>query len=182
MSDDFASLRDPIPSDAMAQLSKLAARQLEAEQVLADAEKAVKVAKKRLADVAERELPGLMDQLEIADFTTKDGLRIVVAEKLYFSVPKDKREQAYDWLVANDLGGAIRHHVGADFPVDEAEEAHRAQELMVAQGYHVEVDRKMAPATMGSVLREQLAAGEDVPLDLFGATRVRKSTIKQRGD
>ena len=54
-----------------------------------------------------------------------------------------------------------------------------AAELLREAGYSIDIGRKMAPATMGSVLREQLAAGEDVPLDLFGAERVRKSTIKQ---
>ena len=49
---------------------------------------------------------------------------------------------------------------------------------MAHEGYPVEVGRKMAPATMGSVLREQLAAGEPVPMELFGATRVRRAKIR----
>lgn len=178
--DPYAGLRDELPDDILSQLTRLAEQQDAHEDNVARLERELKEAKAQLRDVQERAIPELMDSLGVTLYELKNGVRVEVKETLRFSVPKDKKDEAYNWLEQNDAGGAIKRHVGADFPVDEAQEAENAAALLRERGIHVDVDRRMAPATMGAILREMLEAGENVPLDLFGAYRQRKSKITRR--
>ncbi len=57
-------------------------------------------------------LPEIMEEKGI-DKISVDGRNITTRIELFASIPKDQREDAYDWLKNNDLGDLITNTVNA---------------------------------------------------------------------
>jgi hypothetical protein len=82
------------------QLSSLALDQKRAELEVAQAEEQLALAKARAqAHIAEHVIPELMDAAEMAEYTTKDGIKIKINEKVRGSIPKATEAQAFQWLL-----------------------------------------------------------------------------------
>lgn len=178
----MAALGQPetVPNDSMSLLSRLAAEQAAHEREVAALEEDLKLAKAILAQVAKKDIPELMDSLQLETFTTRDGLKIEIKEQLRYSVPQESRDTALDWLEENDLGGSLKRHVAVEFGVDDVASAQRAATLLKQEGWDVLHERRIEPATLGKILRESLAEGIPVPLGLFGAWRDRFSKITHK--
>ena len=69
-------------SNSMAALADLAREQLNCEASVEACEARLKEAKEALNDVYMKRLPELMDELDLADFSTSNGLKIQVREKM----------------------------------------------------------------------------------------------------
>jgi hypothetical protein len=105
-------------------------------------------------------------------------MKVSTKEDVYASIPKGNEENAYEWLNENGFGGIIKHVVSASFGKEEdsraAEFVKAAQEL----GLTPEDKRSIHSATLKAFVKEQLAQGKNIPLELFGAFQITKATVK----
>jgi len=83
--------------------------------------------------------------------------------------------------VAKELDDVIKDEVTAAFGKGAASLAEEAVKLLIDSGATA-VDRKryVNPQTFAALLRELLAAGEEVPLDELGAFMQRRAKLEPR--
>jgi len=162
----------------LSSLSDLIEKQDTLEQAVMAMEENLRVTKQELRVVAEEELPSLMQLCGIESFTTKEGLSVSVKEIIRASIPKNKTLQAMAWLREKGHSGLIKHAIALDFGRGEDEEASKLYGFLIDQGLQPEETFKVHPQTLGAFVREQLAEGEDLPMELLGVHRQTKAKIK----
>lgn len=164
----------------LAQLSGLAMDQKRAEAAVAQAEEALATAKAELKRISEQEIPDLMDKAEMTDYTTKDGIKIKIKEKVHGSIPKDKEAQAFDWLKENKHDDLIKREFKIQFGKNDEAWANKflADLNKRKRPLAFELKRTVHPSTLSSFVAGQLEQGVDFPMDTFGVFRKRSSVIE----
>ncbi|MFA7063759.1 MAG: hypothetical protein WC132_06450 [Methanomethylophilus sp.] len=161
----------------LSQLSALAEQQAAAAAKVADLEAQLNKAREELRDIAERQVPELMDQIGIGEFKTTSGLKIKIDETIRASIPKAKAPLAFAWLKNNGHGSLIKRVVSVAFGKGEDERAEELRQQLSVQ-FEVDDNASVHPSTLAAFVREKLRNGEEVPLDLFGVHRQRVSKIE----
>lgn len=164
----------------LASLSGLAMDQKRAEVVVARAEEALALAKAELARISEREIPDLMDKAEMTEYTTKDGIKIKISEKVRGSIPKATEAQAFAWLTENKHDDLIKREFKIGFGKNEEAWAKKflADLQKRKRPLAFELKRTVHASTLASFVKGQLESGVDFPMDIFGVFRQRASTIE----
>jgi len=163
--------------NAMARLSGLARDQKAAEAKVAKIQQQLQEAQEELDRIAQKELPELMQELRLKDFTTEDGVTIQVKESIHASIPKSRADESFQWLEDHNNAGMIKRTVTVAFPRDEEKWAKKflADMAKRKRPLDVKVERRVEPATLKAWVTRQLEAGVDLPQELFGIHR-RKIT------
>lgn len=177
--DDYLKYVQPSSSGDLSQLQDLAEQQAAAEAKVAKIESDLAAAREELKDIAERQLPELMDQIGLETFKTRSGLVINVKETIRASIPKANAPRAFAWLKANGHEAMIKRVVAVQFGKGEDERA-EALRAALAQEYEVDDKASVHPSTLAAFVREKLENGDDIPLELFGVHRQRVSKIDNK--
>ena len=176
---EFTDVKASEGSNALAVLSMLAQEQLDAEAVVARCQAELTKAQEKLKDVSERRLPEMMEEIGMADFRTITGLRVVLDQNIRASVPKNFREQAWAWMRANGNAALIKRKVIVEFGKGEDDKAQKLAEALIKDYDLVTDESGVHPSTLAAFVRDQLAKGKDVPLDVFGVFKQRVSKIQR---
>lgn len=177
MSKDYSDYeKRPQSSDAMAQLAQLATSQLKADADVAKAEDALKTAKEVFQEIAEIQIPELMDQLGVTAYTTTNGLKITVGEKVRASISAKSKNAAFQWLRDNGHAALIKREIKMLFGMGEDVTAKRALELL--KDLPVEDSSSVHAQTLGKFVGEMLSDGKPVPEELFNIHRQRFTKVK----
>lgn len=161
----------------LAELSRLAESQVRAQQAVTDAEAALVKAQQVLKDIAERQVPELMDKLGLAEFRTTSGATVEIEEQIRASIPAPRKFEAFAWLRANNHAALIKRLVSVDFSKGEDEKAAKLLKQLQADGFSVEDKESVHNSTLVSWVSKKLKAGDEFPLDLFGVFRQRVSKV-----
>lgn len=132
-----------------------------------------------------RELPDMMDELRLENFTV-DGRTFKVQNYYHASIPKEHAEEGYTWLEEHEAGDLINNTVEVKFPKDSQEEA-QALEKYVRERYQMaEVERKRAVpwarlTSWFKDLMESTHVGKVLPpLEIIGARTGRVVKIDEK--
>lgn len=158
-------------------LSNLAEEQAKAALAVADLEKQLEKAKEVYKDLAERQVPELMDSIGIQEFKTKSGLKIKIQETIRASISVANQERAFAWLRAGGYGALIKRNVSVQFGKGQDEAAGLLIEELEAKSLSVDDKSSVHPSTLSSFVKEKLTAGEEMPTDLLGVVRLRVSKL-----
>jgi len=160
-------------------VSRLANEAATLERELADAEKLMKEKKSALHKITDEQLPEALEVMGLQKFTLVDGSEIAVKPIYAASIPKDRKEEAFQWLRDHDFGDLVKNNVTVTFGRGEDETAKEFVGLCGEQGFVPSQLEKVEPMTLKAWLRERVEAGDPVPLDLFGAFISQRATIKR---
>lgn len=169
-----------VPSNhELSEISALATLQIQRQITLEKAELAVKEAAEALRQVQEIDLPNAMLQAGVSEIRLPDGQRITLKEDVYASIPKDRMFEAIAWLKENNLADVIKNEIKVNFGKGEEAAAAALVNELNAHGW-TNYDNKTTihPSTLKALIREQLAKGANIPLDVFGAGPITKAIIK----
>lgn len=154
-------------------------------KALADAGSAVKEANEVLKNAKEKErrlreeiIPEKMTELGFEEIKLDSGEKIVVFDQVYAKIPDKSREAAFDWLTKNGFDGLIKTKVSVQYSRGEAKQASLLYQELCERGLPVELKEDVHPQTLAAFLREQIAEGLDIPLELFGAYQVKSTKVK----
>ncbi len=181
MTHDYSDYTAPtVGSNALARLAGLAHDQKLAEARVARLQQELQEAQDALMLIAERQLPELMMELRMKDFTTEDGIKIEIKESIHTSIPKAKADQAFEWLEKHGQSGMIKRKFEIAFNRDEEAWANkfRADLAKRKKPVHAKIERKVEPATLKAYVTRQLEAGVDIPQELFGVHRRKLATVE----
>lgn len=180
IADDAATV---VPSDeVLTAVAALVERQAQLEAEVADREAALKKRKEELRRLAEHDLPDAM--LAAGGLTRLDlasGLKVKVTPFYDARIPQDRADEAFAWLRRNGHGDLIKHEVALSFSAGQEQEAEKALCLLLAEGFAPKDDERVHPQTLKAFIREQLEAGSDLPLDLFGVYAGQRAKITREG-
>lgn len=182
MTADYSTYAEPAATDKLAQLAELANQQLVLETAVLEAEKALDAKREQLRLLAEKTLPELMDELGMEEFATRTGLRIKVAEVVRASIPKARQNEAVAWLDDNGFANLVKRKFTVLFGKEEESWARKfaADLAKRKKQLNVEEDSSVHNRTLAAFIKEQLEAGTNIPMDLFGVFRQRVSRIEVR--
>ena len=164
----------------LSQVSKLAQMQLQVEQRVADLEAELKTAKSDLKAIAEDQLPAAMAEHNISELILDDGSSISVSTFYSASIPKDRADEAFTWLVDNDFGDLIKNQVATNFVRGQEEQAEQFASELAGRGMPVNTKKWVEPMTLKAWVREKTEQGLNIPHDLFGIFIGEKAKIQKR--
>lgn len=109
-----------------------------------------KSAKKELLRLQQETIPEYMEDFDVVEMKFNDGIEISIVDKIYASISKANKEEAYQWLRDNDHGELIK--------------------VVTTHSVH--------HATVPSFVKECRANGETIPEKLFGVFDSKLTKIK----
>ena len=182
-------------SNEIGAVADMASRMLNLQEEISRSEEALKQKKQDLTKLAEQDLPDLMMELNIKDFTLSNGAKVEVNDIISGSVPaagaidrakgddkvdlEMRQENCFDWLRANGAGDLIKSNVEVQFGRDEDDACNSfIDELQDRQIYYKRA-KAVHPGTLNSFIKERLSEGKDVPHDLFRIYTGRKAKIRR---
>ena len=158
-------------------MAQLAKSLLDAQVAIKETEAKLKETRKTAMHLAEEAIPAAMQELGLQKLVLDTGQTIMVKQDVYASIPKANQQDAFRWLEQNDFGGLIKSVVKVYFDRGELEKAAGLVEQLDEQNQAHSFDERVHPQTLKAWLRERIAEGDDVPLELFGARPVFVATI-----
>jgi hypothetical protein len=175
MSDDSVTATN----DQLKQIGQLVASAKALDNEIEQVEERLKVLKASRRQIAEVDLPAVLDEANLSKLETPDGATVKVEEKLYMSVPKKNKAALASWLLGHGHGALVQSDVRVAFKKGDADKVQAAMDLLAENGYHnAAVEESMHTGQLKALYKELVAEGEDVPAELFGAHTVREAVIK----
>lgn len=181
---DYSGEEEEASPEQMKQLHSLVEQLETAEREADDLEEQLKAKKKWVQQLAENDIPELMQSIGVKDLTTLNGLKVELKEDVrasFFTKNPEKRGPAFEWLHEHGHDGLIKNVVSAQFGKDQAEVAEAFVAYCKAFDRPVDVAQKqdIHHQTLLAFLREQLEMGTGVPLEKFGAIVQKFARIKR---
>lgn len=137
--------------------------------------KELKESRRRLSEVT---IPEMMEELGVTKMVLDSGETVSTKMDVYASVPSENWPDALGWLEANGLGDIIKTRVSLTYGRGEREAAVKMADYLSSTGAAVTLEEKVHPLTLRATIKELLAKGVDVPLDVFGAREYMKTVVK----
>ncbi len=110
-------------NDQLQQVAELARRQLRCEREVKAAEIALKAAQDDLKQIAERDLPRLMDEAGILEYRLTAGVKVAIKTKVVGAILADNRQAAFAWLHKHGFGPIVKRDVEVQFGRGDAKKA-----------------------------------------------------------
>lgn len=181
--EDAGAGQDVNRDDVLGQLTILADLQRRAEAKVAAIEAELKIAQARLASIADKQIPELMQSVGMEKFTTRDGFTVEVRRDLKARMAEaaEAREAQVVWLEDHGQGAIVKRQFVITFPKDEMAWAAKFERDMAQRKKPLDCVRRMDVhnGQLVAALKEMKASGVDVPFKLFQAFEVTRSKIKE---
>ena len=149
------------------------------EAQVADLDRQLKDAKKELLKLTDEDLPASMAEMGLASFTLDDGSQIDVKPTYGASILVDNRPKAYEWLRDNGYDDIIKNNVSVSFGRGEDDLANAFKAVAEKEGYVPQQDTSIHAGTLKAFVRERIEAGDEFPMELFGAYVGQRAFIKK---
>ena len=182
-------------SNEIGAVADMASRMLNLQEEIIRSEEALKQKKQALTKLAEQDLPDLMMELNIKDFTLSNGAKVEVNDIISGSVPaagaidrakgddkidlEMRQENCFDWLRANGAGDLIKSNVEVQFGRDEDDACNSFIDELQDRHIYYKRAKAVHPGTLNSFIKERLSEGKEVPHDLFRIYTGRKAKIRR---
>ena len=180
-------------SNSLGAVSDLAQTMFDTEREIEDLEKLLKEKKQNLTKLAEQDLPDLMQELNMKDFTLNNGAKVEIQDIASGSIPSAtaimrakpedrpelelRQQQCFDWLRSNNAGDLIKSNVEVQFSKGEDEACNEFTKELRERNLFYRRAVGVHHGRLNSFIKEQLAEGKDVPHDLFKIYVGRKAKL-----
>ena len=178
-SGDTPDKLDGLSSSKLDGVSRLAQEASLLEKEIARYEQFAKEKKQALHKITDEQLPEALEEMGLQKFTLTDGAEISVKPIYSASIPRDRKEEAFEWLRNHEFGDLVKNNVTVTFGRGEDETAKDFVSLCGLQGFVPSQLEKVEPMTLKAWLRERVEEGDAIPLDLFGAFISQRAIIKR---
>jgi hypothetical protein len=166
-------------SDALKRIATLAKMMTEAKAEVERAKDDLARANDAFRRLEREDLPQLMFEFGLQSIKLSDGSVVEVVEDLDTSISAERREVAHEWLTEHGFAGIIKSNISVNFDREELEEAKKiAQQISGMTGHPVEIIEKIHPQTLKAFVKEQIAAGTEIPFDVFGIHPFNRAKLK----
>tara|TARA_R110000851_G_scaffold119726_1_gene247600 strand:+ start:126 stop:713 length:588 start_codon:yes stop_codon:yes gene_type:complete len=189
-------LEDVAPaSNELGAVADMASRMLNLENEINLLEESLKQKKQDLTKLAEQDLPDLMQELNVRDFTLSNGAKVEVNDIISGSVPSagaierakgdDKivlemrQQHCFDWLRDNKAGDLIKNNVEVQFGRNEDDDCNAFAKELADRKIYYKRSIGVHPGSLNSFIKERMSDGKEVPHDLFKVYTGRRAKIRR---
>lgn len=180
LADSIDSTPDAPTDGELLTISNLVKEQVSLEDQIEMLNEDLKEKGKRLRQLSEEHIPAALKAVGTSQFRTDDGLEVDVKEKMSASVSKKNKPLVVAWLREHGHGSLVKNLVSAVFGRDQDEDAIRALNILTDSGFEAQQEVDVNTTTLKAFVKEQLEAGEDIPLEMFGVYIYNSTTIKRK--
>lgn len=163
----------------MERILSLAETLVEQQQEVDQLNEQLKEAKQRLYQTEREDLPTLMIELGLSEITLTDGSRVQIKEDLDAKITEKTRADALRWLLDNGFGGLIKTNVSLAFGRGDHDTAAEVRDRLAEEYDGVELKEDVHHSTLKAFVKERMAAGDQIPMDLFNVYPYNKAIIKR---
>ena len=142
-------------------------------------EKSLKESKKDLQKLTDEEMPAMLAEIGIASFTLEDGSTVEVKQTYGASILVQNRPAAFEWLRDHQYDDIIKNTVLCQFGRGEDDQASSFSSFAESQGFIPQQKTEVHPQTLRAFVKERCEAGEEFPMELFGAWVGQRAVIKK---
>ncbi len=131
---------------------------------------------KRIKELSERDIPDMMADLGLQEFTMRDGTKVVVKDDVFASVSQDRMPRVVAWLKEHNMAGIAKEEL---VPIASPDLKARLEEAKIP--YLTE--HNIHPATLKAFAKERVLAESDpactikFPRELFAVSVVPKASL-----
>jgi hypothetical protein len=168
---DFQEENTAPAEDLLARISVVADQLMAKKKAAAKAELELKKIMDEVSRLEEVELPQMMKEARQEEMKTTSGVRLKLVNEVHTNISKERKPKAIAWLDANGQGGIVKRNVVIAFNKCDEEKVAALLRLIKKGWPNHKVDLDVHAATVKSLVKERLAAGLEVPLDVFGVYR-----------
>jgi len=191
MSDDLAKLMEQdfeqtnatsvekIDQQGLTSVAALARTIRDKEAKISDLEQTLKDEKKTLLKLTDEEMPSMLAEIGMSSFALDDGSTVEVKQTYGASILVDKRPEAYDWLRDHGHDDIIKNTVLCQFGRGEDDKANAFSAFAEQEGFVPTQKTEIHPQTLRAFVKERCEAGEEFPMELFGAYVGQRAVIKR---
>lgn len=162
-------------------LVALAEEMVKLEYAIADIDDQRKALAGLYRAIEESDLPEAMEAAGVADFTMKDGRKVTTKTRTHTHISEDHQEGAFEWLRVNGHDDIIKRMISVSFGKGEDKKAEALYALLVKRkglsDNSIVGKQSVHASTLKSFVTKALAAGEEIPHDLFGIHQVPIAVI-----
>jgi|TARA_R110000868_G_scaffold2800_2_gene19330 hypothetical protein len=176
--ENLASSVEKIDQSGLNTVAGLARQIRDQEKSIAELDRQLKEKKKSLLKLTDEDLPSVLAEMGISSFSLDDGSTVDVKNTYGASILVDNRPKAYDWLRENGYDDIIKNTVSSSFGRGEDDRANAFTAFAQKEGYFVNQKTEIHPQTLRAFIKERCEAGDDFPMDLFGAYIGQRAVIK----
>ena len=182
-------------SNEIGAVADMASRMLNLQEEIIRSEEALKQKKQALTKLAEQDLPDLMMELNIKDFTLSNGAKVEVNDIISGSVPaagaidrakgddrvnmEIRQQHCFDWLRGNGAGDLIKNNVEVQFGRNEDGACDEFAVELNSRDINYKRSVGVHPSTLNSFIKERMSEGKEVPHDLFKIYTGRRAKIRR---
>lgn len=169
-----------VPSDqALARVRSLVLLQLNLEDRIKALEEELDEAKQALLEVQETNLPSALQEYGMTEIRMADDSRVTVKQEYYATIKEERKSEAFAWLEANGHQDLIKHDVTTSFTRGQDDEARKVMELLADNNVDFVDKKHVHVQTLRAFVREQIEAGNPLPLETFGVHVRQVAKIKR---
>jgi len=136
-------------------LSKLSYEQKQKEDELNQLQLQVSQKEEELNNIKRKEIPKVMNDLGIFDFTLKTGESITIKKSYYGSI-KGNEEQFYQYLEEHELDDIVKNIITVTFSKEDYYRAKELYENLLKMCYDVTNTRNIHASTLKSFFKERI--------------------------
>lgn len=174
-----ASSVEKIDQQGLTSVATLARTIRDKETLIESLEEQIKEEKKVLLKLTDEDMPAMLAEIGLSSFTLDDGSTVEIKQTYGASILVQNRPQAYDWLRDNGYDDIIKNTVACQFGRGEDDLASAFSAFAQQQGYTPEQKTDVHPQTLRAFVKERVEAGEEFPMELFGAWVGQRAVIKR---
>jgi len=160
-------------------IAELARQIRDIEELIDDQETRLKAQKRELQKLTDEDLPSMMAEIGLASFNLDDGSTVDIKQTYGASILVKNRPAAYDWLRDHDYDDIIKNTVSCQFGRGEDDRANAFTAFSEEQGFLPEQKTEIHSQTLRAFVKERCEAGEEFPMELFGAWVGQRAVIKR---
>lgn len=142
-------------------------------------ESQLKEEKKALLKLTDEDMPAMLAEIGLTSFVLDDGSTVEVKQTYGASILVQNRPQAYEWLRDNGYDDIIKNTVSCQFGRGEDDLASSFSAFAQQQGFTPEQKTEVHPQTLRAFVKERCEAGDEFPMELFGAWVGQRAVIKR---
>lgn len=169
-----------LDNNELSELSQLIRRQIDLENEIENMDTTLSEMKKERDKLSSEIIPLKMQELGVTSTTMADGSQVKIKEGFHCRIPKDKIEEAHEYLRNNELGDIIKNQVSISFGKGEDNMARDlAGHISDNYGLDPDVKESVHPSTLKATLKKRHEEGLTDPEELFGIFIRPETTIKK---
>ena len=134
---------------------------------------------KQFKHLSEVVIPETLQKVNMKSFSLTNGFKLEVKPVVMVTLPKDKADEADQWLDENGHSGMVKHHLDIHLPKGTSPDViAQLKQNIEASGYECSENKSIHYQTLLKWGREMDEEGEIIPEEIFTVYRGYRTEIK----